>query len=266
MAHKYWRLRSTKLEPSGNQFGFWEFMFYDSSDNPLCVGGTPIASSTFGSASPADAFDGNNTTTYWLNNSSLGLPAWLGYNHASPVEPSYLIVNIYRPNQFAGHPVPGSTWIEYSDDGTTWTVAGRIYTTDGDFSNSGSGTTTIKWFLSDDPSIKKTIVGQTVSRVSGSILNQNDHRYTSIRGPQFRFSPYKGYGVISGVVTINDVPGSRKVRLFLKTSGQLVDEVWSEPDGDYIFNNVVPGVEYFVVGHDYTRSYNAVVQDMVVPT
>lgn len=256
-AHKYWRFRATKLD-TGNQFGFLEFMFYDASDNPLSVGGTPIASSSYGSSSPNNAFDGS-VGTDWQNDNSF-FPAWIGYNHAAPVEPTYIIATIKR-GTYQAQPYTGSTWIDYSDDGSLWTTVGRIYLTSGDISNSGSGPTTFKWLMTGNA----TSIDYDVSRLKGDVLNQGDNRSNLLdRRPVFLYSPYKGYGTISGVVTINDVPGSRRVRLFIRTTGQLVDEVWSEADGNYTFTNVVPGIEYFVVGHDHTRSYNAVVQDMVM--
>lgn len=74
-----------------------------------------------------------------------------------------------------------------------------------------------------------------------------------------------GTGTISGKVTVNDNPDSRKVRLFDLRSGQLLRTTWSAADGTYKFTGIDPGLVYFVVGHDYTKTYNAVVQDMVKP-
>lgn len=74
-----------------------------------------------------------------------------------------------------------------------------------------------------------------------------------------------GSGRVAGVVTIENIPGARQVRLFNKRSGLLVSEVWSTPTGQYEFNNVDAQQEYFVVAHDHLRVYNAVVQDMLAP-
>lgn len=74
-----------------------------------------------------------------------------------------------------------------------------------------------------------------------------------------------GAGTISGKVTVNDNPDSRKVRLYDLRSGQLLRTTWSAADGSYKFTGIAPGLVYFVVGHDHTKTYNAVVQDMVKP-
>ena len=74
-----------------------------------------------------------------------------------------------------------------------------------------------------------------------------------------------GSGTISGTVTIENIPGSRKVRLFRKQDGMLIRETWSAPNGAYSFERIDPNWEYFVVAHDHLRVYNGVIQDMLVP-
>lgn len=74
-----------------------------------------------------------------------------------------------------------------------------------------------------------------------------------------------GTGSISGKVTVDDNPDSRKVRLYDLRSGRLLRTTWSAADGTYRFTGLDPAREYFVVGHDFTRTYNAVIQDMVKP-
>ncbi|WP_459199044.1 LamG domain-containing protein [Ralstonia pseudosolanacearum] len=74
-----------------------------------------------------------------------------------------------------------------------------------------------------------------------------------------------GFGRISGTVTVNGAPSSRKLRLFVARSGVLIAQTWSALDGAYSFKGIAPDREYFVVGHDYMRIYNAEVQDMLTP-
>lgn len=76
---------------------------------------------------------------------------------------------------------------------------------------------------------------------------------------------FGGSGRIAGVVSIENVPGARKVRLFDKRTGALVREVWSNAAGQYEFAGVDASLEYFVVAHDHLRVHNAVVQDMLTP-
>lgn len=74
-----------------------------------------------------------------------------------------------------------------------------------------------------------------------------------------------GNGTIQGTTTIENIPGSRQVRLYDKRSGLLVAETWSSPTGHYEFNNIDSSKEYFVVAHDHRRVYNGVIQDMLTP-
>lgn len=74
-----------------------------------------------------------------------------------------------------------------------------------------------------------------------------------------------GRGVISGTVTIENIPGSRRVRLFDKKTGLLVGETVSATNGYYEFRDLDSKREYFVVAHDHLRVYNGVIQDMLTP-
>lgn len=68
---------------------------------------------------------------------------------------------------------------------------------------------------------------------------------------------------ISGVVTIENVPAARRVRLYDRANGLLVAETFSSITGAYSFHNLDGDREYFAVAHDHLRVYNAVVQDML---
>lgn len=72
-------------------------------------------------------------------------------------------------------------------------------------------------------------------------------------------------GTIEGTTTIENIPGSRRVRLFDKATAFLVAETWSSPVGHYEFNNLDTTREYFAVAHDHLRVYNGVIQDMLQP-
>lgn len=74
-----------------------------------------------------------------------------------------------------------------------------------------------------------------------------------------------GNGTIQGTTTVENIPGSRQVRLYDKRSGLLVAETWSSPTGHYEFNNIDSSKEYFVVAHDHLRVYNGVISDMLTP-
>lgn len=95
--------------------------------------------------------------------------------------------------------------------------------------------------------------------------NQRKARRVGRRVPFFFYKDNVGSGTISGIVTIENIPGSRKVRLYRKQDGMLIRETWSAANGAYSFTNIDPAWEYFVVAHDHLRVYNGVIQDMLTP-
>lgn len=61
-----------------------------------------------------------------------------------------------------------------------------------------------------------------------------------------------------------DYPVKRRVRLFHRLTGTLVRETWSDPtSGEYEFAEI-DAETYFVVSHDHTGVYNAVIADAIV--
>lgn len=110
-------------------------------------------------------------------------------------------------------------------------------------------------------------VSARVSGVPGYNLEpQSPRRRLWAKGGTWRWETQTtGSGTISGIVTIENIPGSRKVRLYRKHDGMLLRETWSAPNGAYSFSNLDPAWEYFVVAHDHLRVYNGVIQDMITP-
>lgn len=63
-----------------------------------------------------------------------------------------------------------------------------------------------------------------------------------------------------------DVPVARRVRLYnYSSAAALVKERWSNPDGSYEFRAVAKG-PWFVVAHDHTGEFNAVIADNILAT
>lgn len=76
---------------------------------------------------------------------------------------------------------------------------------------------------------------------------------------------FVGHAVISGTVKVLNVPARKQVKLFDKISNLFVKATWSAGDGTYSFTDIDPSREYFVVAHDETGMYNAVVKDGLKP-
>lgn len=87
----------------------------------------------------------------------------------------------------------------------------------------------------------------------------------SLRGDSIR-SGQGETGYIKGVVTEKAIPVSRRVLCYHRLSGGLVGSVWSDDNGNYVFNELIAGVDYFVTAVDQNIDavqYNAVTQDLI---
>ena len=76
-----------------------------------------------------------------------------------------------------------------------------------------------------------------------------------------------GQGSITGTVKDQgtpDTPVVRRVRLHRKSDGMLVRETWSAADGGYTFAKIAMQL-YYVVSHDHTGNFNAVIKDSIMP-
>lgn len=70
---------------------------------------------------------------------------------------------------------------------------------------------------------------------------------------------------ISGVVMEQNIPCVAIVRCYEKKTGRLLDQTLSNPDGYYKFTGLTRKNECFIVSHNLSGSFNAVIQDNVVP-
>lgn len=102
-------------------------------------------------------------------------------------------------------------------------------------------------------------------KVNSNSLVKNYRSFTRWQSELSPFAANYGGVIVSGVVTIQGTAAARKVRLYNKSTGQLVGQVMSGINGSYTFTNLDPSFEYFAVAHDHTRTYNAVIQDMIQP-
>lgn len=69
---------------------------------------------------------------------------------------------------------------------------------------------------------------------------------------------------VAGTVKMVNTPGAYRVRLFSKVGARLIREQWAREDGEFSFDNIAFR-EYFVVSHDHTGTYNAVISDSIFP-
>ena len=87
----------------------------------------------------------------------------------------------------------------------------------------------------------------------------------ALLSPIFRRDMANGGNLhIYGTTTLQatGLPVSRKVRLFDRRCGILISEMVSDESGHYEFARLRAG-DYFVIAHDHTGNYNAVIADAV---
>ena len=69
---------------------------------------------------------------------------------------------------------------------------------------------------------------------------------------------------IKGSVKEQNIPFPCRLRLFERISGRLISEVMTDQGGNYVFNHLTAN-KFFIVAHHPSNTYNAVIQDNVVP-
>lgn len=89
---------------------------------------------------------------------------------------------------------------------------------------------------------------------------------------KINFSPYSDGATyknernfaIKGRVLKKGIHLPCRVRLFIKATGQLVQDVATDENGYYAFQMISLN-RYYVVAHDPDGEYNAVIQDNIIP-
>jgi len=120
-AHDYWRVRYRSSDANNHQLS--EIYFLDSANVDLCIGGSVIYSSQFNGTTfaAANAFDRNTATNY----AALGnVGEWIGYHFPVPVEVDKIRVRASTSNAAEN---PEGYLVEYSDDGSTWSILSAFY-------------------------------------------------------------------------------------------------------------------------------------------
>lgn len=118
--HAYWRLNISQNAGNASFTGIYELEMRSSvGGSNLAAGGTAISggSDSDGVGNEASkAFDGSNASA-WARTSTTS--TWLGYHFATPV--NVVEIAIYMGASFDW--APRDFTLEYSDDGSTWTVS-----------------------------------------------------------------------------------------------------------------------------------------------
>lgn len=120
-AHLYWRINVSANDGSINFLAIAEVEMRASVGGAdQCTGGTATASSNDATTPPANAFDNSNSTVWSTPN--LTLSGWLRYQFASAVDVAEYTIRSH-PTSGGQNRSPKDFTLEWSDNGTSWTVA-----------------------------------------------------------------------------------------------------------------------------------------------
>lgn len=120
-AHSYWRINVTANDGDTSFLAIAEVeMRATVGGADQCAGGTASASATSAGFEADKAFDNDNTTR-WSPPSGT-LTGWLRYQFAAPVDVVEFTIRSH-PTSGEGDRSPRDFTLEWSDDGSAWTVA-----------------------------------------------------------------------------------------------------------------------------------------------
>lgn len=245
-AQRTWRL-GFKSSQGSNYLYVPELAFLDAGGADLCVGGVASASSEYNNSSwsASMAFD-KNTSTEW--STAIGaLPAWLQYQHPTPVDVVRVRLVLASSSSYMPTSVASLSLLAGESQEERFSLA----------LVSGSFTPGATVVLSREPYVPTPLVG---THAVGSLL-------------QNFYTGKLASGVISDRVMFKATPSSPetpfalgRVWLLRLDDGAKVWEGWSDASGYYTATGLDLGVEYIAVGIDPYRNHKATGAGPVVAT
>ena len=82
--------------------------------------------------------------------------------------------------------------------------------------------------------------------------------------PQYNTCGVYGFKEINGVVCVLGAPSQCRVSLYERTTGKKVGECVADKHGKYAFRGLT-AANHFIIAHHPESTFNAVIQDNVVP-
>lgn len=253
VAYRYWRLLmlSAASATDGQVHSLKLYASVDWSGANLAVTGAGTASGGPSSHSfwPADAFDSNDSSTYWQGNVDAG-PAWLqwdfGAGIAYDIQSCAIVAKVYAP---------GTLYIQGSADGATW--ESRMMC-----AAPKANATTLLSAAANPPAFSAMVLGSP-QRILGASRPASQPRI-SVPPPTLDLEDGGQYR-IAGTVKVKgtpNVPVHRRVVLINERSRRIVRETWSDAaTGAYVFDGIRGGVTYTTLAYDYTGNYRGVLAD-----
>ena len=125
-AHRYWRVF---ILTNAGQSGYTDIaeieMRTTSGGANLCTGGSAASSSSYNSSYlPANAFDGNPSTS-WASVNGSPLNQWVSYDFGSAKSVGYL--TLAARNDTSDNSWPALVELQFSDDGASWSLGAPLF-------------------------------------------------------------------------------------------------------------------------------------------
>ncbi|MBB2915847.1 discoidin domain-containing protein [Cupriavidus alkaliphilus] len=246
-AHTYWRINVSANNGSANLSIADLSLYVAGAASHASTGGTASASTTNGAQSASNGFD-QNSATYWQATTSTG---WLQYQYASPVD--IAVYGVTASSQSTTQ-APKAWTLEYSDDGTNWTVADTVTV------QTNWATQTQRWY---------TVGTNAGGTASGQKLNSLAPAFAltpaAASNVQLGKAPTTAARTVSGIVTVGGVAtNGLLVRAYAKVTGEFLGEATTAGGGAYSINCGGYFKDVYVVAFNPT-TYRAVAYDRVTP-
>lgn len=251
-AHLYWRVNVATNNGSSNTSIAEIQMRVTAAGADQCTGGTATDNGNIGAGFVgAKCFD-DDAATMW-NKAGVGI---VTYQFASAVDIVEYTIAARNDNTAYLGDSPRAWTLEYSDDGSAWTVADTVR-------NQGP------WGLGE---IRTFTVGANTGTPSGSVCvaaGTHQRAFTlALPSPTVGFigkAPATAASKVSGTVTVGGVAtAGLLVRAYAKATGEFVGEATTAGDGTYSINCGGYWKDVYVIAFDPT-TYRAVIYDQVVP-
>ncbi|CAJ5551361.1 Uncharacterised protein [Burkholderia pseudomallei] len=245
-AHLYWRLNFSQGN-NGNNPALAELAMHTSvGGSNVCTGGTAGGTSINASFPAANAFDGSTSTDC----QTTAATATLSYQFASAQ--AIVEYTVTSSATLAASYGPSNWTFEYSDDGSTWTVAAYVRNQ-------------IGWGVSETrtyPVNAGAELGESLKAFRQALTTTI---LATVQYVQIGKAPTPGPKTVSGTVTVNGTATSGLlVRAYAKATGEFIGQATSASDGTYSIKCGADWADVYVIAFDPT-TYQAIIYDQVVP-
>lgn len=244
-AHLYWRLNFSQSS-AANSPAIAELAMHTSVGGANVIGGGTAGGTNINASFPAaNAFDGNTATDCQTTSQT----STISYQFAS----AQAIVEyaITSSATLAAGYGPMNWTFEFSDDGSTWTIAAYVRAQ-------------TVWGASETRTFPVN-AGAETARSFKPMNPANAGTVPAVNIILLGKAPTPGPKTVSGTVTVNGTAtGGLLVRAYAKATGELVGQATSASDGTYSIKCGADWADVYVIAFDPT-TYQAVVYDQVVP-